>query len=165
MNLRPEPLLVIQSLSSRGRGQVHRACSTRASSSKAGWVLLRGLVAGCGGWMSHLISLSHLNVVGRTGTQYTLFLHTLESTSDTPLSCFPTPLCPHLSPSQWPPVLWGAGFPLLPSPLVAPSLHASLWVPVLKVATHLSSQEPTYKALSHPFPDYSTAQGAILQPC
>lgn len=68
MNLRPELLLVIQSLSPRGRGPIHRACSTRASSSKAGWMILRGLVAGCGGLMSHLISLSHLDVVGRTGT-------------------------------------------------------------------------------------------------
>lgn len=143
-------MLVIQSLSSRGRGPIHRACSTRASSSKAGWMILRGLVAGCCGLMSHLISLSHLNVVGRTGTQYPYF-STLQKV---PLT-HPFRVSPHLSvlTSHQP---RGPQSPCFPPGICAQSGH-SLQLP----GASLQSPFTSIPRLLHS----PGSQGNMLLPC
>lgn len=65
-----------------------RSYPTRVSLSRAGYMILRDLVPGGGGLLSHVTVPSHLRLAARTGTQHALFVHTPPLTA--PLTSLPS---------------------------------------------------------------------------
>lgn len=139
--------LVIQSLSSWGRGQIREQGLLQEGESPQGRV--DDLEGPCRrlswpGESPYLVP-SHLNLQGRTGIQHTLFLPTPGSTVfSTPFSSCPTsPSSPLTVPSD------SGSWASHPSSSPVPKVPSG--IPLLPAILHTRPSLPVHKALSHPF--------------